>query len=299
MAKKYQVIGSLTPETTNANHVVFDKDLITTTSIGNVELINGQAAIPAKGKTLLEVWESIFVKELNPETVKPSILLDFDQIKKCEVGTTITPSYSASLKPGSYSFGPDTGVEVSSWEITDTAGNKSVTDKGSFPDVQITDNVTYAITAKATYTDGTVPSTNIGNEYIDGQIKAGSVSVTSESITGFRNSFYGTVTSKEEITSDVIRSLSGKSGKALTNGSSFTVNIPIGAKRVVIAYPATLRDLTSVKDVNGLNAEIAGSFTSHLIDVEGADHYSAISYKVYVLEFASGNDTINKFTVQI
>lgn len=299
MAKKYQVIGSLTPETTNANHVVFDKDLITTTSIGNVELINGQATIPAKGKTLLEVWESIFVKELNPETVKPSILLDFDQIKKCEVGTTITPSYRASLKPGSYSFGPDTGVEVSSWEITDTAGNKSVTDKGSFPDVQITDNVTYAITAKATYTDGTVPSTNIGNEYIDGQIKAGSVSVTSESITGFRNSFYGTVTSKEEITSDVIRSLSGKSGKALTNGSSFTVNIPIGAIRVVIAYPATLRDLTSVKDVNGLNAEIAGSFTSHLIDVEGADHYSAISYKVYVLEFASGNDTINKFTVQI
>ena len=299
MAKKYQVIGSLTPETTNANHVVFDKDLITTTSIGNVELINGQAAIPAKGKTLLEVWESIFVKELNPETVKPSILLDFDQIKKCEVGTTITPSYSASLKPGSYSFGPDTGVEVSSWEITDTAGNKSVTDKGSFPDVQITDNVTYAITAKAAYTDGTVPSTNIGNEYIDGQIKAGSVSVTSESITGFRNSFYGTVTSKEEITSDTIRSLSGKSGKALTNGSSFTVNIPIGAIRVVIAYPATLRDLTSVKDVNGLNAEIAGSFTSHLIDVEGADHYSAISYKVYVLEFASSNDTINKFTVQI
>ncbi len=299
MAKKYQVIGSLTPETTNADHVVFDKDLITTTAIGNVELVNGQATIPAKGKTLLEVWESIFVKESNPETVKPSILLDFNQIKKCEVGTTITPLYSASINPGRYSFGPDTGVEVSTWEITDTAGNKSATANGNFPDVQIADDATYAITAKATYTDGAIPLTNIGNEYADGQIKSGSVSVTSGSITGFRNSFYGTVTSKDEITSDVIRSLSGKSGKALTNGGSFTVNIPIGAIRVIIAYPATLRDLTSVKDVNGLNAEIVGSFSSQLIDVEGADHYSAISYKVYVLDFASSNDTANKFTVQI
>lgn len=299
MAKKYQVIGSLTPETTNADHVVFDKDLITTTAIGNVELVNGQATIPAKGKTLSEVWESIFVKESDPETVKPGILLDFNQVKKCEVGTTITPSYSASINPGRYSFGPDTGVKVSAWEITDTAGNKSATANGNFPDVQIADDVAYAITAKATYTDGAIPLTNIGNEYADGQIKAGSVSVTSGSITGFRNSFYGTVTSKDEITSDVIRSLSGKSGKALTNGSSFIVDIPIGAIRVIIAYPATLRDLTSVKDVNGLNAEIVGSFTSQLIDVEGADHYSAISYKVYVLDFASSNDTANKFTVQI
>lgn len=299
MAKKYQVLGSFTPETLDADAVVFDEDLLTTTAIGNIQLENGQATIPAKGKTLEEVWNSIFVKEANPETTQPSVSLTFNQAKSYEVGTKVTPSYSASLEPGSYSYGPKTGVIPTSWEITDTASNESSDATGSFPEIQVVDGINYNITAKASYGDGTIPLTNVGNEYADGQIKAGNKSATSGSITGYRNSFYGTLSSKSDITSDIVRALSGKSGRALSNGSSFTVSIPVGALRVIIAYPATLRDLTSVKDVNGMDAEIASSFVKQVVKVDGANDYTAIDYKVYVLDFANSNDKANSFKVQI
>lgn len=306
MANKYQVIGTpFTPETIEADDVIFDEDLMTTTAIGNIQLENGQAVIPAKGKTLSQVWESIFVKESNPETIQPSVSLTLNQTLNqttaCEVGTKIAISYKASLNPGSYSFGPETGIVPTSWDITDTAGNSSTNPSGSFPEIQVADDMTYRLTATAKYGDGTIPLTNLGNEYTDGQIKAGSKSsaMSSGSITGYRNSFYGTLTEKSDLTSDVIRGLAGKSGKTLTNGASFTIAVPLGALRVVIAYPATLRDLTSVKDVNGMNAEIVSGFTKQTVAVEGANSYEAIDYKVYVMDFANANDTANKLTVTI
>lgn len=284
----------------DAEKVVFSSDLSTTTAIGNITLTNGQATIAATGKNLKQVWETIFVAEKNPSTSQPSVSLTFSQAKAYEVGTKVTPSYSASLSPGSYTYGPATGVTATSWSVTDTAGNTArTTASGSFPELQVTDGISYKITAKANHTAGAIPVTNTGNDYPTGQIAAGSKSATSGAVTGYRNTFYGTLTAKSDITSDIVRGLSGKSGKALSNGNTFTVDIPVGALRVVIAYPATLRDVTSVKDVNGMNAEIASSFAKQTVNVEGANDYTAISYKVYTLDFANANDTANKFTVQI
>lgn len=300
MAKKYQVIGTpFTPETIEADDVIFEEDLVTTAAIGNIQLENGQAVIPAKGKTLSQVWNSIFVKESNPETIQPSVSLTLSQTKACEVGTKVSISYNATLNPGSYSYGPETGIIPTSWEISDTANNKSTNPSGSFPEIQVIDDMSYSLIATANYGDGTIPLTNLGNEYVAGQIKAGSKSNTSGSITGYRNSFYGTLTEKSDLTSDVVRGLAGKSGKALTNGASFSVSVPVGALRVVIAYPASLRDLTSVKDVNGMNAEIVSGFTKQNAAIEGANSYTAIDYKVYVMDFANANDTANKLTVTI
>lgn len=300
MAKKYQVIGTpFTPETIEADDVIFEEDLKTTTAIGNIQLENGQAVIPAKGKTLSQVWNSIFVKESNPETTQPSVSLTLSQTKACEVGTKVVISYNATLDPGSYSYGPETGIIPTSWEISDTVNNKSTNPTGSFPEIQVIDDMSYNLVAIAKHGDGAIPLTNLGNEYAAGQIKAGSKSTSSGTITGYRNSFYGTLTEKSDLTSDVIRGLAGKSGKVLTNGSSFTLNIPVGALRVVIAYPATLRDLTSVKDVNGMNAEIVSGFTKQTAAIEGVNAYTAIDYKVYVMDFANANDTANKLTVTI
>ena len=286
-------------ETFDAEKVYFSDDLTTTTAIGNIELENGQATIPAKGKSLKQVWDSIFVKESNPATTDPSVSLTFSQAKAYEVGTMVTPSYSASLNPGSYTYGPDTGVTASAWSVTDTAGNTArTTASGSFPQLTVSDGISYKITAKATHNAGTIPLTNVGNPYSAGQIKAGTKETTSGAVTGYRNTFYGTVTNKNALTSGTIRGLT-KSGKALANGNTFTVTVPVGALRVVIAYPATLRDVTSIKDVNASSAEIKSGFKKSTLNVEGAENYTAISYKVYTLDFANANDTANKFTVQI
>lgn len=113
-------------------------------------------------------------------------------------------------------------------------------------------NTSYTITATATHGEGAVPVTNLGNEYAAGKIAAGNKSKATGKITGYRNSFYGTLKAKDgEVNSALVRGLSGKSGKALAAGNSFNLAIPVGAIRVVFAYPATLRDVTELKQASG------------------------------------------------
>lgn len=283
----------------NAENVYFDEDLVTTSAVGNITLTNGQATIAAKGKNLKQVFDAIYLKESNPTITQPSVSVKSTEAKAYEVGTEVTPSWDATFNAGKYSFGPATGVTVESWEISDTEGNTATTEDGTFPAITVGTTTSYKVTAKANYTDGAIPKTNTGNDYAAGQIKAGSKSATvSTAISGYRNTFYGTMDEKAEVTSAVIRELT-KSNKALANGAKFEVTIPVGALRVVIAYPATLRDVTSINDVNGLNAQITSSFTKSSVMVEGANGYEAIEYKVYTMDFANANDTANKYAVEI
>lgn len=283
----------------NAENVYFDEDLMTTSAIGNISLTNGQATIAATGKNLKEVFQTIFVKESNPSVTQPSVAVTLSGAGAKEVGTKVTPTYTASLNAGSYQYGPATGITASGWEISDTAGNTATTASGSFAEIQIADGTSYKVTAKATYGAGAIPKTNIGNEYKAGQIVAGNKSGTSGAFTGYRNTFYGTKTSTEgELNSAYVRGLTASNG-AWVAGKSFTIDIPAGAMRVVFAYPATVRDVNSVKDVNGLNAEVKSAFVKSTVSVEGANGYTGIDYKVYVCDFAEAVAAANKYTVTL
>lgn len=284
----------------NAENIFFGADLQTTSKIGNISLTNGQATIPAKGKNLVEVWNSIFIKESNPSTTQPSVKLTFSQAGAYEVGSNVTPSYTASLNAGSYSYGPATGVTATSWAISNTDGGSSTSNAGSFDTIIVNDDTEYKITATAEYGDGTIPVTNTGNEYSAGQIKAGSKSTTSDPITGYRNMFYGTLTTKSDLTSDVIRSLS-KSNAAVASGHNFDMTIPVGAVRVIVAFPATIggNTLASVIDNNGMKAQINTSFNMSQIDVEGTNNYTAIPYKVFVKDMADPVSTENTYSVTL
>ena len=283
----------------NAENVYFGKDLVTTSAIGNITLTNGQATIAAAGKNLKQVFDTIFVKEKNPSITQPSVSVSLAGAGAKEVGTKVTPSYTATFNAGKYEFGPATGCSVTSWSVTDTNNAEPLnTATGSFAEITVADDTNYKVNATVNYSEGATPVTNVGNEYASGKITARSKSANSSAITGYRNSFYGTLTEKGELTSDIIRSL-GKSNKALTNGSTFGITIPVGAMRVVFAYPATLRDVTSVKDVNGLNAEISGAFTKSTLSVEGLNNFQGINYKVYVTDFAEAVATANTYKVTI
>lgn len=194
----------------NAESVYFDEDLLTTSAIGNITLTNGQATIPATGKNLKELFQTIYVQEKNPTITQPSVNLTFAQAGAYEVGTSITPSYSASLNPGSYQYGPATGVTATAWAISDTASHSASTASGEFDPVVVADGTNYTITAQATHGAGATPKTNVGNDYASGAIQAGTKSKTSSAITGFRNSFYGTVTNKDSVTSAVVRRIGGQ-----------------------------------------------------------------------------------------
>ena len=283
----------------NAENVYFDKDLVTTSAVGNITLTNGQATIATAGKNLKQVFDTIFVKEKNPSVTQPSVSVSLGNAGAKEVGTKVTPSYTTSFNGGNYEFGPATGCNPTSWSVTDSDGSAPLTTAtGKFAEITVADDTNYKVNATVNYSEGAIPVTNVGNEYASGKIVAGSKSATSSAITGYRNSFYGTLTEKGELTSDIIRSLK-KSNKALTNGNTFDITIPVGAMRVVFAYPATLRDVISVKDVNGLNAEISGAFRKSNLSVEGLNNFQGIDYKVYVTDFAEAVATANTYKVTI
>lgn len=286
----------------NANNVYFDKDLFTTTEIGYITLQNGSAHIPSTGKNLTDTWEQIFVKEQNPIVTQPAVSFTTVTTGSFEVGTSVTPSYDAKMSTGSYSYGPATGLTAKSWNVNLRKGDKAVqnktTAKDKFTAIVLADGDSYTINAEASYDDGAIPVTNKGKAYAAGQIKAGKVSKTSGTITCYRNTFYGTTANKDSLDSPTIRGLN-KTGKALKANDSVTITLPVGAVRVVFAYPATLRDITSVKDINGLNAEIVSAFKKETITVAGAGNDAGISYKVFTTEFAAPLESTNSYKVTI
>ena len=290
-----------TGETPTADQVLFTKDLVLTEQFGRYTPVNGKVTVPAVDKSVQSVILDAFSQDKNPTITQPTIGVTFAPGKAYEVGTSVAVTYAGTFNPGRYSYGPDTGVTVSSWEASNNVTAETLSEQnGSFANYVVADGANYRVTVKGTYTDGAIPLTALGAEYSEGQIKAGIKTATSSAITGYRNSFYGTTTDKEATTdSAVIRGLAQKSNRAYTNGSTFSVTIPVGALRVIIAYPATLRDVTSIKDVNGLNADITTAFTQATVEVEGAASYLSIPYKVYTLDFATPNDTKNTYNVTI
>lgn len=285
-----------------AKSVMFDSDMIFTEQFGKYTPTGGKVTIPSNNKSLYEVLIDAYSEDKNPTVTQPSMTLSSATAKAYEVGTNVAPAYSSTFNAGAYEYGPSpTGVNTTQYAASNNKTEEMLTGaSGTFASYQVIDGSDYAITLTITYSDGAVPKTALGADYDAGKITGKSISKTSANISGYRNSFYGTTTDKTVATdSAVIRGLSQKSNKALANGSTFTVNIPVGAQRVIIAYPATLRTVTSIKDVNGLNADITSAFASSTVSVEGANAYSAIEYRVYTQDYAQPNDTANTYTVTI
>ena len=286
----------------DASQVMFSQDLVFTETFGKYVPSGGKVTVPANGDSLLDVLLNAFATDSNPTITQPSVSINSSSFKAYEVGTNVTPSYTATLNAGSYQYGPATGITATSWSVVDNAAEPNTlnTASGSFPQMQVVDGTSYSITATASYGAGAIPVTTLGQEYADGQIKAGSKSATKGTITGYRNGFYGTTTSQSSGTfeSDNIRALTA-TNKAVTAGTVWNISIPVGARSVIFAYPATIRDVTSVLDANGLNAEIKTAFTKIQAQVAGANGYNPIEYKVYYTNYANANDTQNTYKVTV
>ena len=267
----------------NAENIYFDKDFTVTEAIGTIkDLTNGQAKLEANGKNLREVLVALFAKEQNPTITQPSVAITANKMKAYEVGTKVTPDYTATFNSGKYQYGPATGVAVTAWSVADTDSHELTTATGAFPELTVGDNTNYKITATATYGDGVAPKTNLGNEYAAGKIQAGSKSKDSDAITGYRSFFYGVVKT-DVLNSAVIRGLTN--GGAYDSAKTLTVTVN-GADGVgiVVAVPAD-STRTGVKEVlltTSMNADITADYVvSTPVDVEGANGYTAKSYKIY------------------
>lgn len=267
---------------------VFDKDLIMTYAFGKyVPDDTGSVVVPAQGKTMEELLLDAYSVEANPETTAPSISLEnVGEFKAYEVGTKVSPAYTINFDEGKYTYDASTGVTATGYSATFN-GETLTTKSGEFAEFTVGTDTNLRMSAYATHGDGVVPTTNLGNDYADGQIKAGNTETKNSSyITGYRSWFIGTVSTKlaeTTINSALIRGLTNK-GNGANASTQTNVTIAGGTTHVIVAIPTTSsKKLKAVTDVDGMGLPIFDEFTlDSTITVEGVDGYAADTYNVWV-----------------
>ena len=271
-----------------ADNVYFDDDITYTVAIGTLAKPSGSAKFAAKGKNVEQVLSSLMAQEADPTKTNPAVSFSAQGgFGTFEIGTKKNLTYTAALSAGSYTYGPATGITAQTWEVscTGVAGTKS-TATGTFENV-VAEATPKKITAKATYNEGTIPVTNLGNPYPAGKIAAGSTSKDSNELKGVRYMFWGPMTDADmALNSANIRALAHK--QASGTGTLGTFGAGAGAKKVVVAVPAG-RKITKVLMPSALNADVTALFVKQgsQSSVEGAEGYTAASYDVYVYQPAS------------
>ena len=272
----------------NASNVYFDKDLTYTVQFGTLAKPSGSATFSAAGKNVEQVLSSLMAQEANPSKSNPAVSFSVQNgFGTFEIGTKKNLTYTAALSAGSYTYGPATGITAQTWEVscTGVTGTKS-TANGTFENV-VAEATAKKITAKATYNEGAVPVTNLGNPYPAGKIAAGTASKDSNELKGVRYMFWGPMTDADmALNSANIRALAHK--QASGTGTLGTFGAGAGAKKVVVAVPAG-RKITKVLMPSALNADVTALFVKQgsQSNVEGAEGYTAASYDVYVYQPAS------------
>lgn len=277
------------------------------TQFGNLtKNADGTATLNSKGKSVLGVLTEILSKRLQPGTpTQPSISgFNLSGAKAVEAGTSMAQaSYTAgTLNPGSYQYGPETGVTASNWVVqritndgneqiasVDAASLDAGTDNNGGAGFIIGDqggeNVVSSLRYKAiaTHGAGVTADDNLGDDSSPAvSIAAGTKEKTTSAYTPFRNVFYGASTTKPTLDSSAIRTLT-PTGKAYAAGT-LTINVPAGAQRVAIACIAGKPGVTKVINETAMNADVTSTFVQSSVNVEGAEGYTAVAYNVWVFE---------------
>lgn len=226
-----------------------------------------------------------------------------------EVGSSYTLP-TATLKitdVGSYEYGPATGISFAIGDVTLSQGSNSKTNdsvmvKDSTIKLQATDTETlytdssksYTFKGTASYSQGAVPVTNLGNAYASAQIPAGDVTIADKTVTfsGYRYAFAGGTTAAT-IDSAVARSMTAKkSSKTSMDSQSEALEFTAaaGATKVFFTYPATWTG-TPYFEMFGLawaeNTDIVAKDNIQVADYRGTVDgalQGAVAYKLYCWE---------------
>lgn len=270
-----------------ADNVYFDDDITYTVAIGTLSKPSGSAKFAAKGKSVEYVLSKLMAQEADPSKANPSVSFSSQGgFGTFEIGTKKNLTYTAALSAGSYTYGPATGITAQSWNVKCTGIDEAkITATGTFENV-IAEATPKKITATATYGEGSIPVTNLGNPYPTGKITAGSASKDSDSLVGVRHMFYGVVKSADfELNSANIRSLKHETAAKKTIGT-FTAGE--GAVKVIVACPAG-HNVTKVTLPSAMGADATADFVKQAgtVAVEGAEGYTSAPYTVWVFEPAS------------
>ncbi len=217
--------------------------------------------------TSIEIQASYTKPALNLATTVP--------VTSQECGTVINPTLTAT-------FTKNDGGNLTSIEIQ--KGTEKVT--GVESPLTSEQSVTFAdaavsYKAVAAYEEGPIKKDNLGDQSPAGRIEAGSVTSNTLTFQGKRQTFAGTgAGSLPELNSTNVRKFTAR-GLSLGKNSKFDVLVDVGQQHIVIAYPATIGDITQIRYEEGNDNNMAANFQKQVVQVEGANAFTPINYNVY------------------
>ena len=245
--------------------------------------------------TLKTILNQMFVKIIQPTIKQPSISISASGAKSVEAGTQVNITITPTFNPGSYTYGPATGVTLQTYtlqqnlkgSITTIVDAASTAEPHTVQNITIEDGTTIQFNASCTHTAGAQPLDNSGAPATVQGIQAGTKSVSNQqAFSGFRKYFYGCKTTiTETVDSAYIRGLTGSSGAY--NNNSWNINVPEGTKEITIAVEDG-KTLKNILYVEGMNTDVLSTFTMTKVPVEGANNFTAKNYNVYRVEVPGG-----------
>ena len=312
----------------DASKVILTQDIMLAGNYTNVGNLNKGSAAGTKnfettGKSVYDALAEMLSQDQQPgNPTNPSMTLDGQNQTK-EIGTTYqAPTYTATWKDGSYTYGAwvsdgntqtATGAKVGTWTVTAHNGktNSDATFSGNTakitPDPYVVSDVgvahqlvKFVVTSDIS---SVLPAATNLKKKSNPEKKITSTSVThsgdTRTITGFQNWFYGSNKVAKDYTSkdgDNATATSNWNIRQLSKGTSLTsMSIVQDATQVVIAVPSG-KTLVQVLDEGALNADITANFISTTMNVGGADSTKdsigsyAKPYKVYVMSPSASLD---------
>ena len=286
----------------SAENVYFKSDFVFTENVGTVKIPDsGSIEVEAAGMNVADFFNKLFSEVKDPTVTDITFSASLSGTSTAyEVGTTVTPKYTTSFTPGSYEFGPDTGVTVSSYAVVDSNGQIASAASGSMPSFVVADDTDYAITVTATYSDGVKAYNNLQKESAE-YIKGGTVTKSTSKIKGYRAAFVGVDNGTGAIDSAVIRGLANSwnynAGKVITVDAE-TISNPT---RIIIAIPTanTRKGIVEVIMPESMNYNCTADYVQQdNVMVEGANNATAVEYKVWVYAPSKmGVDEVHKITL--
>lgn len=298
----------------SADNVYFDNDITLAgsyTTVGNITKTSNSAigTLEAKGKNLAQVMQSIFTKELYPNANdKPKIAIEATD-KNGEVGSHYNAP-QATLKVtsvGTYPYGDQaTGITFAENSIKLAEGadldnatnfvtnseemgkNSALTLTAENGGTYTDEDQIYIFSASASYPDGKIPVTNLGNEYSDAQIKADTIVANKKIVySGWRYIFSGS-TAATTIDSKAIRNLTKalptieQSVPTASGGKGIKFNAVKDDTKVIFAYPTSWTTKTPKFEIYTMAWGATDGFeesTISVADATGTDGYQ--DYAVY------------------
>ena len=263
------------------------------------------------GTSLEALFSGMLQQELEPIAEIPAASISASG-GSGEVGSSYTlPTATLTIDSvGSYTYGPETGITFAANNVelkqgSNSKKNDNAMGKGSTLKLQATDSETlytdtaksYTFTATASHTEGATPVTNLGNEFADAKIAAGSITIDSKTatFTGYRKAFAGGTTAAALDSATVRTASATKTSFSNMDSQSEALEFTAvaGATKVFFVYPSTW-SVGSKKpyfEMFGLawgeNTDIVAKSDIQVADARGTvdgELQGAVAYKVYCWE---------------